>query len=54
LAERARVVPEVDDPSVREVFVFRYRMLYQVAEEQVRILAVVHGAMDFAARLRRS
>lgn len=52
LSERGRVVPEVHNPSIREVFVFRYRILYQVSSDQVRVLAVIHGAMDFAARFR--
>jgi toxin ParE1/3/4 len=28
LAERGRRVPELDDPSIREIFVYRYRLLY--------------------------
>jgi plasmid stabilization system protein ParE len=32
LSERGRVVPELGNPSVREVFVFRYRLLYEVGE----------------------
>lgn len=47
LSERGRVVPELDDPSVREVFVYSYRMLYEVTESEVRILAFLHGARDF-------
>ena len=27
LSERGRIVPEVDDPSIREIFVFRYRLM---------------------------
>jgi len=27
-AARGRIVPELNDPTVREVFVFRYRLLY--------------------------
>ena len=48
LSERGRVVPEIDDPSVREVFVFRYRLLYEVAPTEVRILSLLHGSRDFA------
>ena len=47
LAARGRVVPEVDDPAVREVFVFNYRLIYEVAPSEVRILTFVHGARDF-------
>ena len=48
LSERGRVVPEVQDPALREVFVFRYRLLYEVAPAEVRILTLLHGARDFA------
>ena len=50
LSERGRVVPEIGNASVREVFVFRYRLLYEVAENEIRILAFIHGAQDFARR----
>lgn len=48
-AERGRVVPELADPTIREVFVFRYRLLYRVTEDVVTILAFLHGARDFSA-----
>jgi plasmid stabilization system protein ParE len=48
LAERGRVVPEMSDPGIRELFVQRYRLMYEIAETQVRILAFLHGARDFA------
>lgn len=47
LSERGRIVPEVLDPSFREVFVFSYRLLYRVSEEEVTIVAFIHGARDF-------
>lgn len=52
LSERGTVVKELADRSIREVYVYRYRMIYQVGSDQVRILAVIHGAMDFAGRLK--
>lgn len=47
LAERGRVVPELADPEVREIFVYRYRLMYRVASTSVEILAFIHGARDF-------
>ncbi len=47
LSERGRVVPEINDPAIREVYVFRYRLLYEVAPTEVRILSLLHGARDF-------
>ena len=48
LFERGRVVPEIDHPSIREVFVGRYRLMYQVRASEVVILTFLHGARDFA------
>jgi plasmid stabilization system protein ParE len=47
LSERGRVVPERVDSAIREVFVYRYRLMYRVTAESVQILAFVHGARDF-------
>jgi toxin ParE1/3/4 len=52
-AERGRTVPELKSRTVREIFVYRYRLMYQVSGEEVRVLAVLHGAMDFERWLRR-
>ena len=48
LSDRGRVVPETDDRTIREVFVYRYRLMYHVQDERVLVVAFVHGAMDFA------
>ena len=47
-AERGRVVPEISVPAIRELFVFKYRLMYEVTEQQVQIIAFLHGARDFA------
>ncbi len=38
-----RKVPEFDDDTIREIFAYSYRVIYQVEAEQVVIAAVVHG-----------
>jgi hypothetical protein len=48
LSERGRIVPEVGDPMLRELFVYEYRLLYRVSSERVVIRAFLHGARDFA------
>ena len=53
MAERGRVVPELNDPAVRELFVFRYRLMYHIEPNRGEVRAFVHGARDFAA-LRRN
>lgn len=44
---RGRIVPEIGNPSIREVFVYSYRMLYQIRDDEVRILGFLHGAREF-------
>jgi len=44
LAERGQIVPEFDDPSVRELLIKSYRLVYRVSEEGVLVLALIHGA----------
>ncbi len=47
LAERGRIVPEIGRSAIREVFVFRYRLLYRVGSDRVTVIAFLHGARDF-------
>jgi toxin ParE1/3/4 len=49
LAERGRVVPEFNDPSIRELFVRNYRLIYQVAEQTIYVVGFIHGARDLWA-----
>ena len=43
LSERGRVVPEFNDPTLREIFVHRYRLLYRVSVDYVSIVTFLHG-----------
>ena len=54
LANRGRVVRELEQSTIREVFVYRYRLIYQVSSAEVRILAVIPGEMDYLAWLRKA
>ncbi len=40
--KRGRILPEIDDPSVRELFVSPYRMMYSLEENLIRIIGIVH------------
>jgi plasmid stabilization system protein ParE len=46
LGERGRIVPEFGDPAIRELFVRNYRLIYQVSEVEIVIVAFIHGARD--------
>ena len=44
---RGRMVPELGDTSVREIFVKQYRLIYEVSADRIIILAFLHGARQF-------
>jgi plasmid stabilization system protein ParE len=48
LADRGRVVREIGEPTLRELLVYDYRLLYRVREDRVVIRAFLHGARDFS------
>jgi toxin ParE1/3/4 len=41
-----RIVPEQKNKTIREVFIYSYRMIYQISNSDVEIVAFVHGARD--------
>lgn len=47
--EIGRIVPEIDDPNIRELFTYSYRLIYQKSVNGVEILAVIHGKQDFSS-----
>ena len=51
--ERGRVVPDIDDPEVRELFVGRYRLLYEAHPEAVWVMRVLHSSRDLLRALGR-
>ena len=42
-----RIVPELDDLSMREVFIHRYRLIYKTSDESIIIHTIIHGARDY-------
>jgi plasmid stabilization system protein ParE len=47
LAERGRLVPEQAHPPTRELFVRGFRLMYQLTETHVTIVAFVRGRRNF-------
>lgn len=45
-SERGRIVPELSDPAVRELFINNYRLIYRISESRVDILGLIHGRRD--------
>ncbi len=48
-----RIVPEIDKETIRELFVYSYRLIYEIRENNVLIVAVIHGRriLDIADRI---
>jgi toxin ParE1/3/4 len=46
-SERGRAVPEVGDPILREILIDPFRLMYEVSEEEVRIVGFLHQRQLF-------
>jgi len=47
--ERGRIVPELQQPNVRELLIQRYRLIYEVFDAKVEILAFIPVRRDLWA-----
>lgn len=45
-SERGRVVPELSSPTIRELFIKEYRLIYSIEEMRVVILGLIHARRD--------
>lgn len=43
---RGRVVPELNNNKIRELLIKEYRLIYEVQEKEVFVIAIVHGRRD--------
>lgn len=41
--QAGRVVPELNQPDLRERFVYSYRLIYRIESERILVTAVIHG-----------
>ncbi|MHB8375599.1 MAG: type II toxin-antitoxin system RelE/ParE family toxin [Dehalococcoidia bacterium] len=48
-----RVVPEFERDSLREIVVERYRVIYELRDDVVAVVTVLHSATDVETRLRQ-
>ena len=42
--EMGRMVPEIADKNIRELFVYSYRLIYRIEPERIVVAAVIHGS----------
>lgn len=46
--KQGRIVPELNNEMIREIFVYQYRIIYEISDSKtVLILVVIHGSRDF-------
>jgi addiction module RelE/StbE family toxin len=38
-----RMVPELGDEKIRERFIYSYRLVYQIRQQNILIVAIIHG-----------
>ena len=38
-----RIVPEFNDNTIRERFIYSYRLIYKIAGSIITIIAIIHG-----------
>jgi plasmid stabilization system protein ParE len=42
-----RIVPEISDQDIREIFIYSYRLIYKISSDDIEILTIIHGKRDF-------
>lgn len=47
--EIGRIVQEIDNPNIRELFAYSYRLIYKISSSDVEILAVINAKQDFSS-----
>src|SRR5258706_13135928 len=45
-----RVVPEIENENTRELFIYSYRLIYEIEDGIINMLAVIHGARDISEK----
>ena len=45
--EIGRIVPEIGEPTIREIFIYSYRLIYEILSDKIAILALIHGKRNF-------
>lgn len=48
--ESGRMIPETEDPALREIIVQGYRVMYRLETDRVLILSVMHGTRNLAGQ----
>lgn len=52
--QTGRIVPEYNDPNLREKIYGDYRVIYRIADDRIEIAAICHGARQLERIFPRS
>lgn len=42
-----RVVPEISEINIREIFIYSYRIIYEITGKDIFVLTVIHFSRNF-------
>ena len=45
-----RIVPELEQATVRELFIYTYRIIYEIAGDDIIVLTIVHQRRNLQAK----
>ena len=48
LPKLGKMVPELDDGHVRELSLYSYRIIYEIKEQEIYVLAITHKRRDLS------
>jgi toxin ParE1/3/4 len=48
--QSGRIIPEINDPSCREIIYGAYRIMYRIENDEIWITGVVHGARNWTPK----
>lgn len=52
-SSRGRIVPEMMNENIREVFINEYRLIYNIKDDFVEVLTIIHGRRNAKKILKK-
>ncbi len=46
-----RIVPEIEDPNIRELFIYSFRLIYEIFPDKIEVLTLIHSKRNFIKEL---
>lgn len=52
-SSRGRIVPEMMNENIREIFINEYRLIYNIIDEIVEVFTIIHGRRNAKKILKK-